>query len=47
LFRSNFFFALAGLDPAIHVFFSDAASKDVNPRVKPGGGENFPVRTPC
>jgi hypothetical protein len=31
---------LAGLDPALHVFFpGGVADQDVDPRVKPGGGE--------
>jgi hypothetical protein len=37
---------LAGLDPAIHVFFlrHSLSNKDVDPRDKPGGGEFFDAR---
>ena len=37
---------MAGLDPAIHVFFlrHSLSNKDVDPRDKPGGGEFFDAR---
>jgi hypothetical protein len=37
----SFPFALAGFDPAIHVFFLRVSRKDVDPQVKPGGGEEM------
>ena len=39
--------ALAGLDPATHVFFSAAEDKDVDPRVKPGGGGAWMAGQAC
>jgi hypothetical protein len=45
--EAHFFFALAGLDPAIHVFLLGISHKDVAPRVKPGEGEGVPAVVPC
>ena len=39
--------ALAGPDPAIHVWLMAADDKDVDPRVMPGGGGKAPVRVRC
>jgi hypothetical protein len=34
---------MARLDPAIHVFLLGVGEEDVDPRVKPGGGENWMI----
>jgi len=47
LTRSTFHSPVAGLDPAIHVFlYFPGADKDVDPRVKPGGGDFFEAQLP-
>jgi hypothetical protein len=45
--EAPFSYALAGLDPAIHVVLFDAGDKDVDPRGTPGGGGQVPVFVRC